>query len=558
MPTLDRFLRYDELTTELHALAAASPDLIELSSIGRSHEGREIWLATVTDTSTGPHHGKPAHWVDANIHAVELTGSVAALHLIDRLVSAHGVDERVTRALRTRTFYVVPRLNPDGADLVLADRPRFLRSSVRRWPWGDGHDAPGLREEDVDGDGRLLTMRWPDPDGAWRPHPDEPRLLVRRRPDDGGGDGCFRVLAEGTVVDHDGFTVATPGPPEGLDLNRNFPAGWGTEVPGPGDYPGSEPEVRALMSALIERPNVCGYNAFHTCGGVLLRPSSSRPDKDLPPVDVWTWKHLGTRGTELTTYPVHSLFEEFTWDPSKVMSGAADDWAYEHLGVYSWTTEFWDVIAAATGERAATDIWVTGPSAEQELAVLRWADEHHPGEAFIDWYPFEHPQLGPVELGGWNELTSWANPPAGRLAAEVGSHADFAVFQALAAPCLEIGLADAAAVGEGTWRVRAGLANTGWLPTTVTERARANNLVLPLVAELILPTLAEVLDPPARRELGQLGGRRSFELNGGERNDGTPDRVLTAWTVRAPTGTEVVIEARHQRAGTARATLRLG
>ena len=214
----------------------------------------------------------------------------------------------------------------------------------------------------MDGDGRMLTMRLPDPDGAWRPHPDEPRLLVRRRPDEGGGDGCFRVLAEGTVVDHDGFTVATPGPPEGLDLNRNFPAGWGTEVAGPGDYPGSEPEVRALMAALVERPNVCGYNAFHTSGGVLLRPSSTRADKDLPPVDVWTWKQLGRRGTELTTYPVHSVFEDFTWDPSKVMSGAADDWAYEHLGVYSWTTEYWDVIAAATGERAHTDIWVTGPS----------------------------------------------------------------------------------------------------------------------------------------------------------------------------------------------------
>ena len=34
--------------------------------------------------------------------------------------------------------------------------------------------------------------------------------------------------------------------------------------------------------------------------------------------------------------------------------------------------------------------------------MLRWADVHHPGEVFIDWYPFEHPQLGPVELGGWD------------------------------------------------------------------------------------------------------------------------------------------------------------
>ena len=54
MPTLDRFLRYDELTAELHAMAAAHPDLLQVESIGRSHEGRDLWLATVTDAATGP------------------------------------------------------------------------------------------------------------------------------------------------------------------------------------------------------------------------------------------------------------------------------------------------------------------------------------------------------------------------------------------------------------------------------------------------------------------------------------------------------------------------
>ena len=550
MPTLDRFLRYDEFTTELQAMAATHPDLLQVESIGRSHEGRDLWLATVTDAATGTHDTKPAQWVDANIHATELTGSVAALNLIDHLVTSD--DDDVGRARRTRTFYVVPRVNPDGAELAMSDHPRLLRSSVRRWPWQDGHVPPGLDEGDVDGDGRILTMRIPDPHGAWRAHPDEPRLLTRRQPDEPGGEGCYRLLREGWLRDHDGFTIPTPRTQEGLDLNRNFPAGWAQEVAGPGDFPGSEPEILALMAAVVARPNVCGYNAYHTSGGVLLRPSSTRPDRELPPVDVRTWTQLGRRCTELTTYPVHSVYEDFTWDQSKVMSGAADDWAYEHLGVYSWTTEYWDVIAAATDQRAHTDIWVTGPTQEQELAVLRWADEHHAGEMFVEWHPFDHPQLGPIELGGWDWLHSWTNPPSGRLRAEVAPHAEFAVFQALAAPALEVLLAEAEPLGEGTWRVRAGIANTGWLPTTVTERARANGLVLPAVVELSGPSRPdglEVLDPPARREVGQLAGRSELELRSGRTNDGTADRVLVTWTVRAPVGTEVVIVARHQRAG---------
>src|SRR4029453_4534722 len=100
---------------------------------------------------------------------------------------------------------------------------------------------------------------------------------------------------------------------------------------GPGDFPGSEPEIMALMAAVVARPNVCGYNAYHTSGGVLLPPSPTRPDRELPPIDVRTWNELGRRCTDLTTYPVHSVYEDFTWDQSKVMSGAADDWAYEHL-----------------------------------------------------------------------------------------------------------------------------------------------------------------------------------------------------------------------------------
>ena len=164
------------------------------------------------------------------------------------------------------------------------------------------------------------------------------------------------------------------------------------------------------MRAIVARPNVCGYNAFHTSGGVLLRPSSTQPDSTLPPKDLWAWKQLGAIGTALTSYPVHSIFEDFTWDKADTMSGAADDWAYEHLGVLSWTTEFWDVVHAATGKKQATDLWYVGPTDEQRFAVLRWVEEHAPDQ-YVDWYPFEHPQLGRVELGGWHHAGIWTNPP---------------------------------------------------------------------------------------------------------------------------------------------------
>ncbi len=554
---LDHVCRYDELTDVLRRLAADHPELLSLESIGRSHEGRDIWLVTATDAATGAHDTKPAMWVDGNIHATELTASVAALALLGHLVDGHGTDPRVTEALATRTFYVVPRVNPDGAELALAEDPRFLRSSTRHWPWTDRWEQPGLHRRDVDGDGRILSMRIPDPTGAWTTHADDARLMVPVPPD-GWTDGRprYRMLTEGEIVDHDGYTVPTPRADQGLDLNRNFPAGWGTKVTGAGDFPGSEPEVAALMRAMTARPNICGANAYHTYGGVLLRPSSSRPDTKLSPDDRWVYGQLGATGTELTGFEVHSTFEDFTWDTTDVMSGAGDDWAYDHLGVFSWTTEFWDPIAAATGERAPLDLWFVSLEPATELAVLRWFDAEHPG-GYVDWYPFDHPQLGPVELGGWDSIRTWSNPPDARLATEVAGHPEFAVFQAMSSPRLEIERVEAIPLGDDRWRIVAGIANTGWLPTTVTALAAAENLVRPVLAELEPADGVELVAPSTNRQLlGQLQGRSRARFTA--RHDGTPNRVRAEWLVSGPAGAEVAVVAAHQRAGRSRRTVVLG
>ena len=44
----------------------------------------------------------------------------------------------------------------------------------------------GLKQEDIDGDGRMLQMRIADPNGPWKAHPDEPRLVDPARADGSG------------------------------------------------------------------------------------------------------------------------------------------------------------------------------------------------------------------------------------------------------------------------------------------------------------------------------------------------------------------------------------
>ncbi|MGA1318721.1 MAG: M14 family metallopeptidase, partial [Rubrivivax sp.] len=278
-PAFDRFLRHEELLALLRAYADARPGLIELRTLGRSHEGREIVLLVITQQATGADTDKPAFWVDGNIHAAELTAGTACLYWLHRLADQYGQDERITHLLDTRTVYMVPRLNPDGAELALADRPRFIRSSTRPYPW-DEESVDGLTVEDVDGDGRTLTMRIPDPHGGYKKHPTEPRLMVPREPGEFGGE-YYRLMPEGTLKNYDGLKVWVNPDREGLDLNRNFPALWRQEFEqaGAGPYPTSEPEVRAMVDFVTRHPNIGAAISFHTHSGVILRPMATQSDQ---------------------------------------------------------------------------------------------------------------------------------------------------------------------------------------------------------------------------------------------------------------------------------------
>jgi Zinc carboxypeptidase len=554
----DHFYSYDELTDTLRAWVDEAPGLCELESIGTSFEGRDIWLMTITNAETGAALDKPALLLEANIHSMEWTGCTAAMHLIHKLLDGHGKDELVTRAVDTRAFYVIPQLNPDGVELGLRER-RFIRSSVRPYPRETQDD--GLRIEDVDGDGRVLYMRLEDPNGAWKRHPDEPRLLVRRDPVDRTNDGPFyRLLYEGRIENYDGVLIKTPPPVEGLDLNRNFPADWApeNEQQGAGPYPGSEPEIRAILQAVTDRPNLAGYIAYHTFSGVHLRPYAGRPDDDFPTDDLRAYKVIGEEATARTGYPAVSVFHDFKYHPKQTIKGGADDWVYDHLGVFAWTTEFWSPQRqAGLSDYHFTD-WIRDHPVDDDVALIRWADATYP-DAYVDWYAFDHPELGRVELGGWDLINYWFNVPFDRLEQEIAPHSDWLIFHALISPLLEVRSLDVEKLASDSFLVRLVLQNSGWLPTSVTEKAVERKIVRPIEVELELPEGARVVAGEVKTEAGQLQGRaqkRSTTWWGND--DSTTDLAKLEWVIEAPAGTEIGIEARHQRAGTLRRRVTLG
>lgn len=563
MPAIEfnRYYRFDEMTELLCAYASEYPHLIDLESAGKSHEGRDIWLVTVTNKATGQHQDKPAFWCDGNIHASEVSASTSVLYILNKLTTEYGKDETITRALDTRAFYLVPRLGPDGAEWSLADKPKIIRSSTRPYPY-DEDDPYGLEPQDVDGDGRILNIRIKDANGPWKICESEPRLLELREPGEVGGT-YYRLLPEGLFHNFDGLTMRSRKTKEGLDMNRNFPSAWRLEGEqyGAGPFPTSESEIHAAVSAICARPNICGAVTFHTFSGVHLRPPSRMPDDDLPPEDIWTFKRIGEKAEEMTGYPAISNYHEFRYHPKEVITGVFDDWMYEHRGVYSWTTEIW----SPQRQAGITDYkyidWFRAHPIEDDVKMLAWSDKELEGKGYIDWYPFTHPQLGEVELGGWDGMYAFRNPPPKFLEKEIAPFADWVVWQALTSPLLELRETQVTESG-GVWRIRVAVQNTGWMPTNVTKNALKNKLCRGVVAEISKGPL----DPNGQaepawlvsgklREVGdQLRGWDRVPVGGfGWHMDDTSDVAVFEWVVSEPGDYAVTIC--HERAGRVNVTI---
>lgn len=121
---------YAALTAELERLAADYPALVTLSSAGRSVQGRDLWIATVSDADEEVEGSGGAGSIDgaasasepkllyvANMHGDEVVGREMMIYLLRHLLTEYGRDPRITRLVDTTQIFIMPSMNPDGFEL---------------------------------------------------------------------------------------------------------------------------------------------------------------------------------------------------------------------------------------------------------------------------------------------------------------------------------------------------------------------------------------------------------------------------------------------------------
>jgi carboxypeptidase T len=115
------FHTYAEMASEVVATATAHPDIVKRISIGKSHQGREIWAAKVSD-NVGTDEREPEVLFDGLHHGDEHMSQEMTLAILRWLVTGYGSDATITRLVNEREIWIVFGVNPDGATYDIAGR----------------------------------------------------------------------------------------------------------------------------------------------------------------------------------------------------------------------------------------------------------------------------------------------------------------------------------------------------------------------------------------------------------------------------------------------------
>lgn len=545
---------------------AAHPSLVRVESLGTTPEGREIPLVTI---GPDPDRARPTLLIDANQHASELCGSNAALAIaaaflelhLDDACDLHGLPGFLRATLREVRVQVVPRVSPDGAEKVLREGA-YVRSVPR--DARPDRQRPRWIAHDVDGDGLALVMRREDPLGDLVESREFPGLLVPRDIEDPGP--FYKVWPEGTIAGFDGHQVPDPTflSDNAPDLNRNFPFDWRPEPdqPGGGDYPGSEPESRALIELATRSPHLFAWIDLHTFGGVFIRPLGDRPDTKLDPSDLAVYRRLEQWAAAHTGYPMVSGFEQFTYEPEKPLRGDLTEYAYHQRACLTFVVELWDLFEQVGLPPAPRFVdRYTRIDREELVAIARWDRDHNGGRVIRPWKAFDHPQLGPVEIGGLDPRFGLWNPPESRLAEVCRGQVAMALRVAALAPRLELADARVEALGGGLSRVSVTVRNGGYLPTWVVGPGRTVPFGEPVVASAE-GFGCDVVEPTgARIEVGALEGWGTGRHGGAgalyfQRSHGNRGERRVSWVVRGEG--ELRVRAGSCRTGAVGLAVRVG
>ncbi|MCB2199092.1 hypothetical protein KQI63_06775 [bacterium] len=519
----DHYYSGPQVVATLNALHNAYPELTDLTSLGKSEEGRDIWLLTINNPSTGSDTDKPGIYVDGTIHGNEIQATEVVLYTAWYLLENYESIPRVQELVDSRAFYMVPVVNVDSRWRFFEDPSYYNRGRTARVGYDDDRD--GLIDEDdyedLDGDGEILQMRIKDPFGRYRSHPDDPRIMERV---ESGEQGEWTILGrEG--IDNDGDGELNEDPVGYLDMNRNFGFKWQPPYVqgGAGDFPLSALPTRAVTKFILTKPNIVFNFAFHNYGGLWVRGPGSDLAGFYSPRDVEVYDFLGEMGEKIVPGYKYIIGGQDMY----TTHGDFDEFLYSNFGIYGFVGELFtgsQITFDKDGERAN--------AVEQQ----KFNDALQQGEMFRDWKPFTHPDYGEIELGGWRTFTRRI-PPAFMIQEMVHRNASMVLFTAGQAPEIELELLDTTPIGNGLTRIRVRASNKNAIPSLSDKAVREK-----IIRKDILSIEGDSLEVLSGAIINDL------HLNNTTPVEHNPDKIF----VRVPSFGKVDVQWVVRGAGTAR------
>ena len=646
--TFDRYHSPAELDQALKKFSHADAKWIERFEIATSPGGKPLALLYIGPEAGSKYKRLPAILVAANLEGTVPMASEAAMFLIQSILEK-------PECRQDKGWYVLPLGNPDAAANFFV-KPLIMDSRNRR-PHNDDMDDRVDEDgaDDLDGNGIITAMRAKDPDGEWLPLEGEPRLMKKADPAK-GEKGIYKLYPEG--LDNDGDGQYGEDGPGGVDVGINFPHLFHFFTKDGGQWAGSEAESLGLIRFVFQHPEIAMTVALGESNFCLVPPRGGRKgDADFTKIKIP--KYMGAflnvdtsrtytmeevmeiargfapPGFEITEALVASFlglgqmvnplpddlgyykelsdqYKEFLkkgkLDGARLETPDAKDgsfelWSYYHLGLPSFSMDFWTLPEVKKEEK--TDGQITpekleGMSNEEfialgeekigaflknsgapedfkaamvinalkggmmttkkmaemmrqmpkpkdssggdetERAMLAFSDKQMQGKGFVPWKAYKHPVLGEVEIGGFVPYSA-NTPPAAMVQGLLQGQVPWILQLAGKLPRLRIGKTASEPMGNGVFRLKIWVDNTGYLPFPTAMGGR-NSRMAPAVVTLEGDglTLINGLKRTAVKEVG--GGKAK----------------LFTWIVRGLRGQKVKIALAHPSGWDDAKTITLG